>query len=261
MKRIVQLVIMAGLAVCLFLEARQVSDLRGQVAALQQRCDADSTEMATLNADLTAAKRANGALGKENWRLATATSESEKLRAELNRLHGPLQSDSKAQDPFEQMVNNYIQRAVLLNQRLQEMPAEKIPEIDLLDADDWLAAAKNAKLDTDADVRQSLSKLREIAKNKLPFGSGLYSYTRANDGNLPTDMSQLAPYLRFPVDNSILARYSIVQQGNVSTLAPGTWVILENSPVDQQYDGQAEFGIGTSTVIDIGNGGFGIGSQ
>ena len=257
MKRIVWLLLAAVMVACLAglcFQLQQISALREQLARLTRQCAADSMEMARLNREIDAASLARANLDQENTRLRQAVSKSATERAENARLHGAKPDETGPQDRFTQMVGAYVRQAELLNQHLQDMPAEKIPELNLLDVDDWLLASKTAKLDTDADVRQSLSKLREIAKNKLPFGSALYSYTRANSGNLPTDMSQLAPYFNIPVDGSILSRYSIIQQGNISSLPQGAWVIVETSPADPQYDTQAQFGIGTSTMITIGAG-------
>ena len=40
---------------------------------------------------------------------------------------------------------------------------------------------------TDADVRKTLSRLRSLAKNRMPMGRALSAFTRANNGQLPAD--------------------------------------------------------------------------
>jgi cytochrome c556 len=255
MKRIVWIIIAAGFLVCLaglIFEMNQVADLRDQLAKLKQK---NSAALAEMDKAVRDAKFDNDTLRDQNQRLKQAATDATKGSAVSDRGHGNTADIYKSPDPFLQMVDAYVQKASLLHQKLQAMPSAQIPELSLLTVEDWLKAGQEAKLDTDADVRQSLRKLRELAKDELPLGSGLFNYVSANNGNLPADMSQLAPYLRTPVDISILSRYSILYQGNVSKLPVGAWVIVETSPpVDPQWDNQAKFGVGTSTVMDIGSG-------
>ena len=56
-------------------------------------------------------------------------------------------------------------RALQLNQRLEQMPDKKIPELQLLTENDWLSAAKEAKFEADADIRKALGNLRNLAKD------------------------------------------------------------------------------------------------
>jgi hypothetical protein len=255
MKRLTPFILAAAMVILLaglIFEMREVLDAREQLATLKEQNAAAMAEIDALNQDIHASKLANANLGRENRRLQSLVAQSGTLPTEPHHSKEAQPDPPDPQDPLSQMIDPYVKKALLLNQHLQEMPSEKIPELSLLTADDWLKAGAKAKFDTDDDVRKSLRTLREIAKNELPLGSGLYTYVHANDGNLPADMAQLAPYLRFPVDSSILSRYTIQYQGNISSLPEGAWVIFETSPpVDPQWDNQAKFGVGTSTIMDL----------
>jgi hypothetical protein len=88
----------------------------------------------------------------------------------------------------------------------------------------WFDAVKNTKqLDTDEDFRRAFSEVRNIAKNE--FGNllrnALRSYTEANGGQLPTDLSQLKPLFEKPVDDSVFNAISSCKQGSSQQCARG----------------------------------------
>jgi hypothetical protein len=143
------------------------------------------------------------------------------------------------------------------------MPDKRIPELKLLTDIDWLRAAKEAKFDTDPDVRRTLSRLRGLAKNRMPLASALNAYINATEGQLPTDLSELKPQIRsklaeasIPVDDetldAILRRYTLLRTGNVNDYPQGTWFVVESAPVDKDYDTRAKFGNGTSVIMGTG---------
>ncbi|MEK7707327.1 MAG: sigma-70 family RNA polymerase sigma factor [Verrucomicrobiota bacterium] len=252
-------------------EARQASTSRTQVRSLQQQqaANADQIERLTRERDDATARQAT--LQEANERLRQTAADIPKLRGELARLsgieHQLTQSKTASQnlnDPFTQNVLALTERAVELNQHLEQMPHRKIPELQLLTESDWLLAAKEAKFDTDADVRKALSTLRSQAKMRLPMGGALSAFTRANDGQLPTDLSQLKPYFKSDPGNTaalddatidaIFARYTLLHTGNLSDLPADAWIIAEKAPVDKDYDSRAKFGSGRSTVIATGIG-------
>ncbi len=242
-------------------EAHQASTLRGQVQTLQQQQAPLVEQIRGLQRERDDATNRLAGSQQERAQVEQNTAELLKLRGEMARLRATEQrfaqskaNSSDTSDPFTQSVLALTARAAELNQHLEQMPDKKIPELQLLGADDWLRAAKEAKFDTDAGIRKALGRLRSIAKDKLPIGSALYSFTRANNGQLPTDLSQLKPYLRFPVDDAILERYTLLHAGNLSDLPPGAWLVVEKAPVDKDYDSRAKFGNGTSTVISTGIG-------
>ena len=182
-------------------EARQASTLRTQTQKLQQQQAPLAEQNERLSRERDDATAREVALQQENERLRQTAADVPKLRGELARLRGrehPLAQSKSAshnlKDPFTQNVLALTDRATELNQHLERMPDKKIPELQLLTESDWLLAAKDAKFDAEVDVRKALSHLRSLAKSRLPMGGALNAFTRANNGQLPTDLSQLKPY-------------------------------------------------------------------
>jgi RNA polymerase sigma factor (sigma-70 family) len=242
-------------------QAQQAATLRGQVKTLQQQQTTRPGSVAQLIRERDEAVARQTALQEENERLRQATVELPKLRGEVARLRALAQASTRnpaaqqnAENPFLQSVLALTSKAVELNEHLQRMPNKSIPELAFLTENDWLAAARDAKFDTEEDVRRALGHLRSRAKERLPFGSSLYSFTQANNGALPTDLSKLKPFFQTPVEDSILNRYKLLHTGKVSDFPEGTWFIVEEAPVDKDYDSRAKFGLGTSTVISTGKG-------
>jgi RNA polymerase sigma factor (sigma-70 family) len=246
-------------------EACQVSNLRSQVQTLQQQQAPLAEQIQQLQRERDDATNQLAGLFAENARLKSNSQESEllKLQNEVTQLRR-MQSKEATDDPFTRSVLALTARAAELNQHLQQMPDKKIPELQLLDASDWLTAARTAKFGTDTDIRKALQGLRSIAKNKVPIGSALYSFARANNGQLPTNLSQLKSYFntsRFGdlgLDDStfeaIISRYTLLHTGNVNDFPSNTCFVVETAPVDKDFDSRAKFGLGTSSIISTGIG-------
>jgi len=248
-------------------EARRASTVRARLETLEQQQSPLTQQLQELRQERDDATTRLAAAWAENERLQSNpnTTELLKLRGEVARLRLQLAQPQKVTgnpgDPFTQNVLALTERAVTLNQHLEQMPEKKIPELELLTESDWLAAAKEANFDTEADVRKALRRLREKAKQRLPMGTAIWKFTHANDGQLPADISQLKPYLQTALTDTgadeatvdaILQRYKLVQSGNVSNLPPDTWIVIEKAPVDKEYDSRAKFGNGRSAVTGTG---------
>jgi hypothetical protein len=99
------------------------------------------------------------------------------------------------------------------------MPDQQIPELEFLTEEDWLNAVKNVKqLSNEGNLNQALSSLRTSAKHEFAvlLQKALRSCSLANNGQLPTDFSQIASYLDTPLDNAVLQRYEFTAPGVVS---------------------------------------------
>jgi RNA polymerase sigma factor (sigma-70 family) len=223
-------------------EGRQAAMLRSQNQLLQQQQAplAEQNQQLTRERDEAAGKLA--ASHDENKRLSQNTVELTRLRAEVTRLRATQHQVAQlkdANDPFIQSVLALTARAAELNQYLERMADKNIPEIKLLRESDWLEVAREVNFQSEAEIRESLSKLRSVAKSR--FGKlathALDEYLRANNGQLPTDPSQLKPYFEVPVDDAVLQRYRMLHSGNVNDLPKDTiYVISEKAPVDRDYD-------------------------
>ncbi|HTZ20472.1 MAG TPA: hypothetical protein VMC06_06290 [Opitutaceae bacterium] len=156
-------------------------------------------------------------------------------------------------DPVaEHTLNDWLGKVARLKQCLEQMPNEKIPELKLLQAKDWLDAANFDLGSGNMGVRQALSKLRRSAKERMegPLSTALQSYLKANRNQPPGDAIQLAPYFEPPVDPAILQRYgppSAEQSQHMPQLPDGERLILcEKATVDDYFD----------TTMFIGSGGY-----
>ena len=109
------------------------------------------------------------------------------------------------------------QRVALLKQLLDELPAQRLPELRLLEPADWLAIARTHELDSAADIRVALADLRAVARKKIASSlqEALRRYLATSDGHLPTDIAQLAPFLTAPADPEMLARYELTRPGRI----------------------------------------------
>jgi len=232
-------------------EAHQNSQLRDQVQTLQQRQSPLTEQLRQLEQERDEATNQLTALLAENARLKSNSNESEllKLRSEVTQLQR-MQSKEATDDPFTRSVLALTARAMELNQHLQQMPDKQIPELQWLDANDWLKAAKNANLDTDDGVRQALNQLRDLAKHEVGtlIDNALDKYISQNNGRLPDDISKLEPYFNPPMDSAILQRYQMRPASGNSQ-----WAIEEIAPpVDYKYDSHLYIGpnghVGTYSV-------------
>jgi RNA polymerase sigma factor (sigma-70 family) len=234
-------------------ETRQASAFRDKAQTLQQQQAALLEQIGQAEKEREEAQSQVAALKDENEQLRIVAEDVPRLRSEVARLRVAEQAAMKSKptgnlspgDPFSQAVLSLSEKAALLGQRVQHMPDRSIPEFQFLSENDWLTAAKDADLDSDAGIRKALSKLRSIAKNKFGhLASGaLDKYVRENNGQLPADLSQLKPHFETPVDDSVLSRYEMLQAGKANDLSRDTWVISEKAPVDREYDSHLYVGL------------------
>jgi hypothetical protein len=63
----------------------------------------------------------------------------------------------------------------------------------------------------------------------------LQKYLKANNGQFPTDLSQLQPYFDSPVDGAILQRYEIVPANTIPKAKEMSvsWLIVQKTRVDE----------------------------
>jgi hypothetical protein len=195
-------------------------------------------------------------LRNEFGELQQTLQEIEQLRHQIQRLRDRLQDAAREEeggrDNYTALLADEMPRrqarVARLRQWLEEMPGEKIPELQFLSEDDWIATVDDP-LVTDDDYRSAASRLRNDAD--LEFGRravpALQQYVEANNGQFPTDLAQLKPYFDSPIDDAILQRYEIVPTNSVvSSLAElgGDQLITEKAPINKDLD--LRTGIGTN---------------
>jgi RNA polymerase sigma factor (sigma-70 family) len=242
-------------------ETHQASQLREQNQLLQREQAPFAAEVLQLQRERDAATNRLASLLAENEQLRSNpnTTELLKLRREVARLRADAQqlAQSKAQktsDPLEAAAKDLLGKEELLKKNLEQMPDRNIPELQYLRADIWARVAQTARLDTDAGVREALSQLRDIAKQTAAprMGKALQQYVQANNGELPSEVSQLKPYFETPVDEALLARYEMIKTGKMADLQPGEMVVGEKAPVDDDYDSLQQIGLNGRKSIGVG---------
>jgi len=237
-------------------EAHQAAQLREQNQALQQQQVLLTAQVRQLNQSLADATNQLFSLLAENAHLKSNSNEEAllQLRGEVTQLK------NEENDPVDVAAKNWLNKVNNLKQRLEETPDAKIPELQLLQEEDWLGAVKNEKLDTDNSFRRAESALRSTAENKFAnmAHSALEKYLQANNNNFPTDMTQLQPYFDAPVDAAILQRWEIVPGNVVPNLVVGDSSITEKAPVDELLDtrmaiGSRGYGNSDFLASELGN--------
>ena len=148
----------------------------------------------------------------------------------------------------------WSERANQLKQWLETNPAGKIPELQFLTDQDWIEAVHPLTLSSDEEYRRAMSTVRANAELRVLdiLHGALRQYGQANNGQFPQELSQLSPFVRSPVDDSILNRYEIVRADSlVSELQRGDdWVITQKAPVDKVWDARLTIGITYGGMAD-----------
>lgn len=215
-------------------ENARLSNMVAQVKGSQTLSD---TQLASLTK-----------LRNEFGELQQTLQEIEQLRHQIQRLRDRLQDaareEAEGHDDYTALLADEMPRrqarVARLKQWLEEMPEEKIPELQFLSENDWIRRVDDP-LVTDDDYRSAISWLRmdadgEFAQRTFP---ALQQYVQVNNGQFPTDLAQLKPYFESPIDDAVLHRYEIVPTKSlVSSLAElgGDKLITEKAPINEELD-------------------------
>jgi RNA polymerase sigma factor (sigma-70 family) len=228
-------------------EAHQASQLREQNGTLRQQQTSLSDQTQQLQRERDDATNQLAELLAENAQLKSNSNESEllKLRGEVAQLKTA--QDQNQNDPMYGAIQNWLTKVNLLKQRLNQMPQLKIPELQFLTDRDWLNAANSkVSLISDDDYRWDLRQLRDSAEDNFAgmAMNALQRYIQANNGQFPTNLSQLQPYFPSPVDDAILERYEIVPAKTIpsANFMGNDWLIAQKSPVDGKNDSREVIG-------------------
>jgi RNA polymerase sigma factor (sigma-70 family) len=243
-------------------ESSRASSLQGQMQRVQERQQPLAAEILQLHQERDEAIARLEAAKQESEQLRRQTSEVPRLRGEVARLRSldsarltTTASDTGNDAALDAAFKTWAVRATQLKQRLEQMPDKKIPELQFLTEKDWFDAVKNtSQLETDEDFRNALGQLRGNAKSDFVrlAQQALRGFTQANDGLLPTDLSQLKPYFQTPVDDSVLNRYALLQTGKVGDVPGGQYLVAETAPpVDDEYDTVHRFGLNDVTSSTV----------
>ena len=190
--------------------------------------------------------------------LRQLTVERDRQREELDRISRELETMApvtRQEFAHDSALSGWLNRVERLKGVLAENPQWKIPEMSYLTSNDWLSVTLENSLSTNAEIRNALSKLREMAKAKPQMGpnffQALYAFARAHEGRFPEEVAALIPFLKPELPNGILTRYRVPPKGSPSgatvdsvramLLQNGPLVLEEVDPVDDDYDTQLIF--------------------
>ena len=185
-----------------------------------------------------------GRIGEQRDRMLADLSAAQKMMESMAFHPNPTNGDSA--------LSAWLGRVSQLEQYLKRVPGRGIPEMKYLNSNDWLSVTMNNPLDTDARNREALNRLRSLAKSKpqvaTNLSNALQAYRKSNNGLLPTDPTQLRPYLNPQLPDELLRRYEpapevagendangLIRDG-MQFLGSGRVVLQEKAPVDDDYD-------------------------
>jgi RNA polymerase sigma factor (sigma-70 family) len=255
---LISAVVVASVATSFLIEHQVQIKLQARDDLLRQRAD-DLAQLASDNQRLSrllAQGKSPGSLAYDQFR------ELLRLRGEVGRLRGDVReltqlqtaSSGSSTDALAAAEKVWSERVTQLKQWLAANPSETIPELQFLTDDDWLESIHPLTLDIPDEYSQAMSTVRANAELRImdPLGGALRQYVRENSGAFPTDLSQLKPYLKSPIDDAILQRYQMVVAPNLVSeqRGHGDWVITQKTPVNEALDSRFAFGPASGGMAD-----------
>jgi hypothetical protein len=223
-----------------FYQAREAASLRSTVRSFQQRSPGENG--LEKSAQDSTIERQLSNLRHENDRLNENTVELMRLRAEVARLkrEAPMQAaPGIVEGPMESTLKGLLMRVSQVKQRFEQAPETDIPELKLLNEEDWLGAVRGQPLENDEDYRRALSSVRHAAENKFAstLQPAIVKFAEANNGMGLTNTSQLQPYFETPIAEKLLQRWGAFPADFVSNVKlGGDWIVTQNAPVDAEFD-------------------------
>ena len=254
---IVGAVIVASITTPLVLQNRAEARLRDQAEALRQQTDqlartqTEHERLSNLLARAESSQRVPNQQFKEVLRLR---GEVGRLQAAVQELAGPKTNEPLSREEvLASMRQMYLDRVNGLKQLFAANPDEAVPELQYLTDRDWLELVTYDHHQIDPDKTQAVSSARSRAQIHFAMSElshALREYGKNNDRQFPTDLSQLVPYFKSPVDASVLAGWAIVPTSSLPAELRGdeAWVITQKAPINADLDQRVVIGLKTMTV-------------
>jgi RNA polymerase sigma factor (sigma-70 family) len=211
-------VVGAALAVALgtgIHQARETSSLRTQLQTIERKQVPLTEQIGQLTSKRDEAARSLAGL-REALRMSADNRDLLRLRAEATQLRSTIESarqsakvSSETSDPVAAMVESWIAALNQIRAAVERTPEAVIPEFRLLGEGDWWNAAKH--IAAGMDEREVLSGMRFSAEYQFEqlVQPALQKYLQTHNSQFPTDLAQLRPYFKAPVDDAVLERWQI----------------------------------------------------
>ncbi|MEO6993357.1 MAG: hypothetical protein ABI273_06990 [Lacunisphaera sp.] len=205
---------------------------------------AQSKEVEYLNAKIHSLEQRNAKL------LARKAAQS---IAEAKGVTTPVSGLPHLSSDFD--ADGIIERTAALKGYLADHPEKGIPELRLLRDEDWIETIGNGKLDNEADMRKALSLVEMRAK--IIFGASIAvavkDFQSANNGQLPSTITKLAPFLTHPENDDLLSAFEPATPED-SRAAPSERLFKRKPSIDEWYGSFLYVGIDMVSARPIGLG-------
>jgi hypothetical protein len=194
-----------------------------------------------------------GAIGAGRWHSLRQREEIARQRAAVAQLSGQVQTEREQLQTLQSTAvteeraaaarraeaaregspaHLWSSRVQILQQLLQELPAQRLPEHALLEPLDWIEVAQDSELDTPNGIRDVLATLRAKARQKFVplLQEALRRFTASSGGELPTKIQDLSSFLSPPATMEMLERYGLKRSGRLG--ATDETLIVERADSD-----------------------------
>jgi hypothetical protein len=258
---IVSLILVAGVLTPLMVQHNAQARLRDQRETLRQQTDQlaglqnENERLASLLSGTQTSRALPDGQFNEVLRLR---GEVGQLQATLRDLSGPKTNEPLSrEEALASMRQLYVDRIIRLKQRFADDPSQSVPELQYLTDSDWLKSVVYDHHRIDPDNRYALSSVRGTAQLKFmseTLSPALRAFAKNNNGQFPTDLSQLAPYFPSSVDGSVLQNWVILPSTSLPAgmRVEDEWIITQKAPVDATRDQRFVMGLKT---MQLGRGG------
>ncbi len=222
-------------------EARQAANSRAEARILQQQQTPLTEQIQQLQRERDETARQLASLREDNEKLNRNTMELLKLRGEVARLR---RDSTQINDPSSQTALAWLAKKKKLQELFEERPDQRIPEMRFLTDKMWLDLAKDLDLDSEDACRFAIHHVRTTAKlGSAPIiSNALKKFVETNNGNWPTDVSQLKAFLDQPMEDAILQRYKILNKDEPKPGWLDGMILIEKVAADKWQETQIAIG-------------------
>jgi RNA polymerase sigma factor (sigma-70 family) len=249
---IIGAIVVAGVVTPLAIQHTAHAKLRDQNEALRRQTD----QLAKLHGEnerlsnLLARAEGSQTLPSDQFNeMLRLRGEIGRLQTTVRELTGPKTNEPLSrEEALASMRQMYLDRVNRLKELFKANPAQAVPELQYLTDRDWLELVEYDHHRADPDNRHAMSSARSKAQIRFamtPLGDALRQYGKDNNGQFPTDLSQLASYFKSPVDDSVLQDWTILPTSSLPSQmrVEEDWVITQKAPIDAEQDQRVVVGL------------------
>jgi RNA polymerase sigma factor (sigma-70 family) len=258
-KTLVAVVIAASLATPLLVQRHARATLREQEETWRKRAgrlDELRGENERFSSLLAQAKEPQTLPNEQVSEVLRLRGEAGRLQAAVRELTRAKTSEPPSREEVMASLRQlYVDRVNGFKQRFVANPAEVVPELQYLTDRDWLEFVTYDHHRIDPDKSRAMSNARGRAQTSFAhkvLEDALSRYGKDNHGQFPTDLSQLARYLKTPVDDSVLQGWAILPANSLPSelqrQVKEPWVITQKAPINATLDQRVVIGLKTWLV-------------